>query len=207
MSEVSGEGIPILFHVSPSDPEGHDKRIQEDDGSDRVSDYEGGTVMFKRDSVCKENEQIVLDVLKNGGPMTIRDITRVISGCEVGDMHYSFYARTISAVLCKLLRKGHVGHDKKESEKTVYTFQSDMVIKKGRPRVSEGIHEIEGYTATVDVEGLIASLTKDGVPVRVYIPGDVSGRGIRKEVEMPISADRLRRGLKSGRLAAEVSWR
>ena len=160
---------------------------------------------FKRDSVCRGNEQIILDVLKREGPMTIRDITKVVSGREVGDMGYSQYARTISGVLCKLLRKGNIHHDKVGDERTTYSYRHDL-SDKPRPvnAMSEGTHTIRGFTAKVNSDGLIERISKDGAPVRVYIPGEITGRGIRTEVQLPISADRFRKGLRTGRFVTEV---
>lgn len=159
---------------------------------------------FKRDSICRENEEIIISILKDEGPMTIRDITKAVSGCEVGDSRYSLYARTISGVLCNLLKKGHIAHDKSE-RKTVYEYRSDLA-KRTRPTkvMSEGDHTIHDYTVRINDDGLIDRITKDGAPVRVFIPPEVTGRGIRTIVELPISADRFRKGLNSGRFVTEI---
>lgn len=161
--------------------------------------------MFKRDKICRENEEIIINVLREEGPMTIRDITKAVSGCEIGDSHYSLYARTVSGVLGKLLKKGNVINDKTERRKTVYKFKTDLA-EKNRPAraMTEGEHIIHEFTVRINTDGLIDRISKDGAPVRVYIPGDVTGRGVRTIVELPISADRFRKGLRSGRFKTEV---
>lgn len=159
---------------------------------------------FKRDSICRENEEIIISILRDEGPMTIRDITKAVSGYEVGDSRYSLYARTISGILCNLLKKGHIAHDKSERN-TVYEYRSDLAQKTRPVKVmSEGDHVIYDYTVRINDDGLIDRITKDGAPVTVFIPPEVTGRGIRTIVELPISADRFRKGLNSGRFATEI---
>lgn len=160
---------------------------------------------FKRDKICRENEEIIINVLREEGPMTIRDITKAVSGCEVGDSHYSIYARTVSGILGKLLKKGNIINDKSDRRKTVYRFKADLAAKSRPVRaMTEGEHIIHEFTVRINTEGLIDRITKDGAPVKVYIPEEVTGRGMRTIVELPISADRFRKGLSSGRFKTEV---
>lgn len=153
---------------------------------------------FKRDSVCKDNARIVLDVLRDEGPMGIRDITKAVSGYEIGDTQYSMYARTISSVLCKLVRKGNVINDRTE-EGTRYRYGKEMECKTPQNIPSEGEHTVCDLVAVVR-DGKVDRVLKNGIPVTLYIPKEHTGRGRSKVIEMPITLDRLRRGLKSGRI-------
>lgn len=153
---------------------------------------------FKRDSVCRDNAEIVIKVLRESGPMSIRDITKAVSGYEVGDAQYSMYARTISGVLCKLIRNGHVLNDKSE-ERTQYKYISDLESRSPKSIPSEGEHAVCDLVAVVR-DGKVDRVLKNGIPVTLYIPPEHTGRGRNKVVELPISLDRLRRGIRSGRI-------
>lgn len=161
---------------------------------------------FKRDSAGRESAEAVLSVLKDEGPMTIRDITKAVSGCEVGDSHYSLYSSTISIILSHLLKKGHVRNERREGQsKTVYTYQSDLPARGSSANwMSEGTHIVRDYTVHINDCGLIDCISKDGAPVRLFIPPEVTGRGMRTIVELPISVDRFRRGLRNNKLVTET---
>lgn len=158
---------------------------------------------FKKGSTGRDNAEIILDVLKEKGPMTVRDITKVVSGYEVGDTQYSGYASTVTGILYSLLKRGHVGHDK-SGERTIYMFEKALERSAPVHIPSEGMHIVHDLTVSVKDGKVEKVMTKDGKPVSIYIPAEITGRGIRTILEMPISMDRLRRGLRTGRIAVEV---
>lgn len=162
--------------------------------------------MFKRDSAGRDNMEIVLDILQKNGPMTVRDIAKVVSGYEVGDAQYSFYTRTITALITKMLKMGHVCRSGVKGTLMSYGFVKPLEEQAhAPPSVSVGKHIVYGYIVDVGSDGMIHEIADvDGNRFRVFIPAKKSKRGQRKDIDIPISMDRLRRGLQSGRFDVEM---
>lgn len=163
-------------------------------------------MVFKRDSAGRDNMEIVLDLLKENGPMTVRDITKAVSGYEVGDSQYSFYSRTITTIITKMLKWGHVTRNGLDGTLMSYGFVKPLAEQvHNRPDVSEGKHMVYGHIVDVGSDGMIHEICDmDGKRMRVFIPASMSKRGQRMAIDMPISMDRLRRGLQTGRFDMEV---
>ena len=134
---------------------------------------------FKRDSVGRDNMEIVLGILEQNGPMTVRDITKAISGYDIGDMQYSFYTRTITTIITKMLKAGHVCKQGLNGRLIAYGFVKPMEAQmRTHSGIPEGKHIVYGYTVDVGSDGLVHEIyDSDGNRIRVYIPASMNKRG------------------------------